>query len=169
MNNLIKKLNEEIQNYEINTKFMVNWKNLSSSINLDNEKDQIPIILTEKRKHFLKQIFSEINEPKTSYLLTGTEGIGKTFTLYLLAHFLRISKFKANIFFLYIPDCNVFDSDFIKVITKEILLSLENCEILKKEENLKKLIEEYQIEKILLKSLIRKFLEIAEENKRCAY
>ena len=110
----------------------INFNDLSSTI---FEKDQIQLVfVTSNRKKFMKCILNPPNESfqkknvtvtkpilsrqggKRKFLLTGNEGIGKTYTLGLLAHVLKNSAAKDQIRVLYIPNCILFSEDPFEVI-----------------------------------------------------
>ena len=102
------------------------------------KKDEIQqVYATKNRKEFMNYIINPQNESfqtknvtiiKTDYpiegkvmlLLQGNEGIGKTYTLGLLAHVLKNSAAKDQIRVFYIPNCLLFSEDPSEAINDEI-------------------------------------------------
>ena len=73
-----------------------------SSRELENEEKFETICVSDQRKEFIRNVLKRIGSKNTNFLLSGSEGIGKSYTLKLFAHLLKTSESKQEIKLIYI-------------------------------------------------------------------
>lgn len=108
-------------------------RTLSSLVAFDQPKNQT-IYFTDNRMNFFRKIFEKYQKipkkDKNQHLLTGTEGIGKAWTLLLFSHLIHCSQLRSQIFLFFIPDCDIFIENPLKQLKNELIFAYENCESL---------------------------------------
>lgn len=113
------------------------------------------IVITKERANFIKEIIKQLilaikkDRYQSEHLLTGVVGIGKSYTLLLLAHCLSFNTVKAqNIHVVMIAECGLLQKKRWKYVMNQFQIAFENDkhileDIFEKSNSIEKLLDNF--------------------------